>query len=80
MNPLLEDVRRNPRLWMRVFVPVMLAAARLEPEARTLLFVLFVTPVRVTNGGRSTWFVGVLVLMVCVIFAMTLHLLPPQAR
>ncbi|MBK7793525.1 MAG: hypothetical protein IPN24_07870 [Betaproteobacteria bacterium] len=54
MNPLLQDVRRNPRLRMRVFVPVMLAAARLEPEARTLLFALFVAPVRVTNGGRST--------------------------
>ena len=54
MNPLLEDVRRNPRLWMRVFVPVMLAAARLEPEARTLLSALFVAPGRVTNGGRST--------------------------
>ncbi|MBK6601472.1 MAG: hypothetical protein IPG28_07920 [Betaproteobacteria bacterium] len=53
MNPLLQDVRRNPRLWMRVFVPVMLAAARLEPEARTLLFALFVAPVLVTNGGRS---------------------------
>jgi Ca2+:H+ antiporter len=31
----------------------------------------------VTNGGRSTWFVGVLVSMVYLIFAMTLYLLPP---
>ena len=30
-----------------------------------------------TNSGRSAWFVGVLVLMVYVIFAMTLYLLPP---
>ena len=80
MNPLLQDVRRNPRLWMRVFVPVMLAAARLEPEARTLLFALFVAPVLVTNGGRSAWFVGARVLMVCLSFAMTLCLLPPQVR
>jgi Ca2+:H+ antiporter len=34
----------------------------------------------VTTGGRSAWFVGVLVLMVYVIFAMTLYLLPPAAE
>ena len=33
----------------------------------------------VTNTGRSTWFVGVLVLMLYLIFAMTLYLLPPAA-
>jgi hypothetical protein len=33
----------------------------------------------VTNGGRSAWFVGVLVLMVYLIFAMTLYLLPPKS-
>ena len=33
-----------------------------------------------TNSGRSAWFVGVLVLMVYLIFAMTLYLLPPQAQ
>ena len=33
--------------------------------------------VLVTNSGRSAWFVGVLVLMVYLIFAMTLYLLPP---
>jgi Ca2+:H+ antiporter len=32
----------------------------------------------VTNSGRSTWFVGVLLVIVYVIFAMTLYLLPPQ--
>ncbi len=31
----------------------------------------------VTDNGRSAWFVGVLVVMVYVIFAMTLYLLPP---
>ena len=36
------------------------------------------TATLVTNGGRSTWFVGVLALMVYAIFAMTLYLLPPQ--
>ena len=33
----------------------------------------------VTNSGRSAWFIGVLVLMVYVIFAMTLYLLPPKS-
>ncbi len=33
----------------------------------------------VSGGGRSTWFVGALALMVYVIFAMTLYLLPPKA-
>jgi Ca2+:H+ antiporter len=33
----------------------------------------------VTNSGRSAWFVGVLVLMVYLIFALTLYLLPPRA-
>jgi Ca2+:H+ antiporter len=32
-----------------------------------------------TNSGRSAWFVGVLVLMVYLIFALTLYLLPPVA-
>ena len=34
-------------------------------------------PLFVTTAGRSAWFVGVLVLTVYVIFAMTLYLLPP---
>ena len=33
----------------------------------------------VTNSGRSAWFVGMLLLMVYMIFAMTLYLLPPRA-
>ena len=36
------------------------------------------TAALVTNSGRSGWFVGVLVLMVYLIFAMTLYLLPPR--
>jgi Ca2+:H+ antiporter len=32
-----------------------------------------------TSSGRSAWFVGVLVLAVYLIFAMTLYLLPPRA-
>ena len=33
-----------------------------------------------TVSGRSAWFVGVLVLSVYIIFAMTLYLLPPRIR
>ena len=42
MNPLLKEVRHNPMLWLLAFVPVVFAAAKLEPEAHTLLFVLSV--------------------------------------
>ena len=34
----------------------------------------------ITNGGRSAWFVGVLLLLVYAIFAMTLYLLPPRVQ
>jgi Ca2+:H+ antiporter len=33
----------------------------------------------VTNSGRSAWFVGILLLWVYAIFAMTLYLLPPAS-
>jgi len=42
MSPLLQEIRRNPLLWLLVFVPVVLVAARLKPESHTLLFVLSV--------------------------------------
>ncbi|HEX5107268.1 MAG TPA: calcium/proton exchanger [Vicinamibacterales bacterium] len=42
MKELLDEVRRNRLLWLLVFVPVVLAAQRLEPEAHALLFVLSV--------------------------------------
>jgi Ca2+:H+ antiporter len=42
MNPLLEEIRHNPLLWLLALVPVMFAAQVLKPEAHTLLFVLSV--------------------------------------
>ena len=42
MNPLLKEIRHNPLLWLLAFVPMVLAAAKLKPEAHTLLFVLSV--------------------------------------
>jgi Ca2+:H+ antiporter len=49
------------------------------PGAVVMVLIATITAAFVTNGGRSTWFVGVLVLMVYLIFAMTLYLLPPRA-
>jgi Ca2+:H+ antiporter len=48
--------------------------------AVAMMLIATVTSSMVTNTGRSTWFVGVLVVTVYVIFAMTLYLLPPQAQ
>jgi Ca2+:H+ antiporter len=42
MNLLLKQIRHNPLLWLLVFVPAVFVAAKLEPEAHTLLFVLSV--------------------------------------
>ena len=45
--------------------------------AVVMMLIATFTASLVTNGGHSAWFVGVLVLMVYLIFAMTLYLLPP---
>jgi Ca2+:H+ antiporter len=50
------------------------------PGAVVMILIATLTAALVTNSGRSTWFVGVLMLMVYLIFALTLYLLPPQAR
>jgi Ca2+:H+ antiporter len=42
MKLLLQEIRRNPLLWLLIFVPVALAAERLNHEAHTLHFVLSV--------------------------------------
>jgi Ca2+:H+ antiporter len=47
------------------------------PGAVAMLLIATITASLVTNTGRSAWFVGVLVVTVYVIFAMTLYLLPP---
>lgn len=52
---------------------------QLWPGAVVMMLFATYTATLVTNGGRSAWFVGALVLMVYLIFAMTLYLLPPQA-
>jgi Ca2+:H+ antiporter len=51
---------------------------RFWPGAVMMMLIATISASLVTNSGRSTWFVGVLVLMVYLIFAMTLYLLPPS--
>jgi Ca2+:H+ antiporter len=48
------------------------------PGAVAMLLIATMTASLVTNTGRSAWFIGVLVVTVYVIFAMTLYLLPPR--
>ena len=47
------------------------------PGAVMMVLIATMTATMLTGGGRSTWFVGVLLLMVYAVFAMTLYLLPP---
>jgi len=42
MKLLLNEIRRNPLLWLLVFVPAVFLAQRTAPDSATLLFVLSV--------------------------------------
>src|SRR5437773_8482432 len=42
MRQLWHEIRHNPLLWLLVFVPVVLVAEKVKPDAHTLLFVLSV--------------------------------------
>jgi len=46
--------------------------------AVAMMLIATITATLVTNTGRSAWFIGVLVVAVYVIFALTLYLLPPR--
>ena len=48
------------------------------PGAVIMMLIATMAAALVTSSGRSTWFVGVFVLMVYLVFAMTLYLLPPR--
>ncbi len=50
------------------------------PGALAMVLIATMTASLVTNGGRSAWFIGVLLLMVYFIFGMTLYLLPPRTQ
>ena len=51
---------------------------QLWPGAIVMMLVATLTAALVTNSGRSAWFVGVLLLGVYAIFAMTLYMMPPR--
>jgi Ca2+:H+ antiporter len=50
------------------------------PGAMVMMFIATLTASLMTTSGKSAWFVGVLVLMVYLVFAMSLYLLPPRAQ
>jgi Ca2+:H+ antiporter len=50
------------------------------PGAVAMILIATITTSFVTNSGKSAWFVGVLVLAVYLVFAMTLYLLPPVVK
>jgi Ca2+:H+ antiporter len=50
------------------------------PGAVVMVLIATMTVSLGTNNGRSAWFIGVLMLMVYLIFAMTLYLLPPRSQ
>ena len=53
---------------------------RFWPGAIAMMFIATLIAALVTSGGRSAWFVGVLLLTVYLTFAMTLYLLPPPSQ
>jgi Ca2+:H+ antiporter len=50
------------------------------PGAVVMVFVATLVAAFITNGGRSAWFVGVLLILVYAVFAMTLYVLPPKVQ
>lgn len=50
------------------------------PGAVVMMLIATLTISLLAGSGRSTWFLGVAVLTVYVIFAMTLYLLPPRSH
>jgi Ca2+:H+ antiporter len=47
------------------------------PGAVVMVMIATVTACFITNSGRSAWFIGVLLLFIYAIFAMTLYVIPP---
>jgi Ca2+:H+ antiporter len=50
------------------------------PGAVVMVFIATLVAAFITNGGRSAWFVGVLLLFVYAVFAITLYLWPPPVQ
>jgi Ca2+:H+ antiporter len=49
------------------------------PGAVTMVMISAVMASFITNSGRSAWFIGVLLLFVYAIFALTLYVVPPAS-
>jgi Ca2+:H+ antiporter len=50
------------------------------PGAVKMMMIAAVTASFITNGGRSAWFIGALLVFIYVIFAMTLYVVPPGSH
>jgi Ca2+:H+ antiporter len=50
------------------------------PGAVVMILIATLSATLVTNSGHSAWFLGVLVLIVYLIFAITLYLMPPRVQ
>jgi Ca2+:H+ antiporter len=50
------------------------------PAAVVMMLIATMVAALVTNAGRSAWFVGALVTIVYMIFALTLYLMPPRVQ
>lgn len=50
------------------------------PGAVTMVMIAAVVASFITNSGRSAWFIGVLLLCIYAIFAMTLYMIPPGSH
>src|SRR5262249_39089266 len=50
------------------------------PGAVVMVFVATFVAGFITSSGRSTWFFGVLLILVYAVFAIPLYLLPPQVQ
>jgi Ca2+:H+ antiporter len=66
-----------------VLLSLLIAPAPMDlqfwPGAVVMVLVSTLTVFFVANGGRSAWYVGVMLLVVYATFAMTLYMLPPAA-
>jgi Ca2+:H+ antiporter len=57
--------------------PSPMMSLQFGPGAIVMMLIATMAATLMTNGGRSAWFIGVMILMVYAIFALTLFLLPP---
>lgn len=82
MTVLLAEIRHNPPVLVLLSYVVGPTPMTLQfwPGAVVMMLIATMTASLVTNSGRSAWFVGALVIMVYLIFALTLYVLPPRVR